>query len=75
MLSKKYKTNKVLGITIDANLSWTPPVNALLKKISTKVFQLSRLKHFVNFRARKRFFTAHIQSSIDYGSTLWDFIS
>ena len=47
-------------------------MNALCKKISTKVFQLSRLKHFVNFRTRKLFFTSHIQSLIDYGSSLWD---
>ena len=36
------------------------------------MFQLSRLKHFVNFRTRKLFFTSHIQSLIDYRSTLWD---
>ena len=78
---KKYKTSditeevqnhKVLGITIHNNLLWTPHLNALCKKKSTKVFQLSRLKRFVNFRVRKLFFTSHIQSLIDYGSTLWD---
>ena len=66
------QNHKVLGITIDNNLSWTPHVNALCKKISTKVFQLSRPKHFVNFLTRKLFFKSHIQSLIDYGSTLWD---
>ena len=63
---EEVQDHKVLGITIDNNLSWTPHVNALCKKISTKVFQLSRLKHFVNFRTRKLFFTSHIQSLIDY---------
>ena len=28
--------------------------------------------HFLNFHARKTFFQAHIQSGIDYASTLWD---
>ena len=69
---QEVQNHKVLGITIDNNLSWTPHMNALCKKISTKVFQLSRLKHFVNFQVRKLFFTSHIQSLIDYGSTLWD---
>ena len=69
---QEVQNHKVLGITIDNNLSWTPHMNALCKKISTKVFQLSRLKYFVNFRVRKLFFTSHIQSLIDYGSTLWD---
>ena len=55
------------------NLAWTPHVNTLCKKISTKVFQLSKkFFFFVNFHARKIFFSAHIQSLIDYGSTLWD---
>ena len=69
---QEVQNHKVLGIIIDNNLSWTPHMNTLCKKISTKVFQLSRLKHFVNFRVRKLFFTSHIQSLIDYGSTLWD---
>ena len=41
-------------------------------KISIKVLQLSKIKHFVNFHARKIFFDAHIQSLTDCGSTLWD---
>ena len=69
---QEVQNHKVLGITIDNNLSWTPHMNAPCKEISTTVFQLSRLKHFVNFRVRKLFFTSHRQSLIDYGSTLWD---
>ena len=71
-ITEEVQDHKVIGITIDNNLSWTPRMNALCKKISTKIFQLSRLKHFVNFRVRKLFFTSHTQSLIDYGSTLWD---
>ena len=52
---QEIQNHKVLGKTIDNNLSWTPHMNALCKKLSTKVFQLSRLKHFVNFRVRKLF--------------------
>ena len=62
----------MLGVIIDNNLSWTPHMNSLCKKISIKTFQLSKIKHFVNFHARKIFFHAHIQSLIDYGSALWD---
>ena len=71
-VTEEAQNHKVLGITINNNLSWTTRVNALCKKISTKVFQLSRLKHFVNVPTRKLFSTLHIQSLIDYGSTLWD---
>ena len=67
---EEVQKHRVLGVIIDNNLSWTPHVNSLCKKISIKTFQLSKIKHFVNFHARKVFFHAHIQSLIDYGSTL-----
>ena len=69
---EEVQKHRVLGVIIDNNLSWTPHVKSLCKKISIKTFQLSKIKHFVNFHARKIFFHAHIQSLIDYGSTLWD---
>lgn len=64
--------HKVLGLTIDNNLSWTEHVNVLCKSLSKKVFQLSKVKHFLTFHARVLFFQAHIQSLIDYASTIWD---
>ena len=65
-------THKVLGVFIDNNLSWSPHITHLCKVIPSKVFQLSKVKYFLNFHARKLFFQAHIQSCLDYGSTLWD---
>ena len=66
------ESHRVLGVTIDNNLSWSDHVHILSKQISQKVFQLSKIKHFLNTHARKQFFHAHIQSLIDYASTLWD---
>ena len=65
-------THKVLGVIIDNNLSWSPHITYICKVISSKVFQLSKVKHFLNFHARKLFFHTHIQACLDYGSTLWD---
>ena len=64
--------HKVLGVTIDCNLSWSSHMTALCKCISKKVYQLSKIKHFVNLHARKLFCHTHIQSIIDYGSTMWN---
>ena len=50
-------------------------MNDLTKRICQKLYQLSKIKHFLNTYARKQFFQAHIQSTIDYASTLWDFAS
>ena len=40
---KEVQNNRVLGVTIDNNLAWTPHVNTQCKKLSTKVFQLSKI--------------------------------
>ena len=65
-------SHKVLGVIIDNNLSWSPLITYLCKVISSKVLQLSKIKHFLNLHARKLFFHAHIQACLDCGSTLWD---
>ena len=64
--------DKVLGVFIDNNLSWTNHVNYLTKRNSQKLYQLLKIKHFINAHARKHFFHVHIQSIVDYASTLWD---
>ena len=64
-------THKVLGVTIDNNLFWTNHVNELTKRVSRKLYQLAKIKHFLNAHAQKLFFHAHIQPVIDYASTLW----
>ena len=65
-------SHKVLGVIIDNNLYWSLHITYFCKVISSKVFQLSEIKHFLNFHARKLFFHAHIQACLDYESTLWD---
>ena len=69
---QEVSSHKVLGITIDNNLSWSEYILTLCKKVSQKIFQLSKIKFFLNRHARKQFFHAHIQSLVDYASTLWD---
>ena len=58
--------HKVLGVTIDCNLPWSSHMTALCKSISKKIYQLSKIKHFLNLHARKLFFHTHIQSIINY---------
>ena len=40
-------TLRILGVTLDKNLTFKPYVNEILKKIYAKIATLSRLKHFV----------------------------
>ena len=65
--------HKVLGVTIDNNLIWGPHIRDLCKTTAKKEStNQQKNKHFLNFHVRKTFFQAHIQSGIDYASTLWD---
>ena len=41
--NEKVATHKVLGATIDKNLSWTNHVNELTKRVFQKLYQLSKI--------------------------------
>jgi hypothetical protein len=69
---KEVQSHTLLGVTIDNNLSWHDHISKISKTIAKKSYQLTRIKHFLNSQSRKLFYSAHIQSSIDYASTLWD---
>ena len=45
--------HKVLGVTTDNNLFWSSHITALCKSTSKEIYQLSKIKHFLNFDARK----------------------
>jgi hypothetical protein len=62
----------VLGINIQNNLSWANYLDEIRKRLSSKVFQLGQIKHYLDKHSRKLFFNAYIQSIIGYASSLWD---
>ena len=64
--------HKVLGVTIDNNLSWSNHISNLCKIASSKLYQFSKIKHFLDLNSRKLFFQSNIQSLFDYASSLWD---
>ena len=68
-------SHTVLGVQIDSNMSWNTHVNNLIKRLSKNVFLLSQLKKYASQEALKLFFEAHINSHINYASTLWDMCS
>ena len=68
-------SHKILGVTIEKNLNWSIYLDELVERVSNKVNQLSRAKHFLNYHTRKLYFHSYIQSIIDYASCLWDYCS
>ena len=63
--------HRVLGVTIDAEMRWRSQLSNVCKIVSKKLFLLSQLRYYVNVKARKLFYNAHILSHINYASTLW----
>ena len=64
--------HKLLGITIDNNLTCGPQIRDLCKSTAKGIYHSAKIKSFLTLHARKTFFKAHIQSRVDYASTLWD---
>ena len=64
--------HKVLGVTLDSELNWHSHLNSLSKRLSKNVYLLSRLRKFATKEALKLFFDAHINSFVNYASTIWD---
>ena len=63
--------HKLLGVIMD-NLTWGPHIRYLCKSLAKRVYQSAKIENFLTFHARKTIFQAHIQSRIDYASTVWN---
>ena len=64
--------HKTLGLVIDQHLTWNSHLRALTKLTAQKVYQLSKIKHFLDEHPRLIFFKSFIQSLLDLYSTIWD---
>ena len=63
--------HRLLGIIIDNKPWWDTQTETLCKRLSKRVFLLSKLKYIVDTDILKFFFNAHIKSHIDYVSVVW----
>ena len=65
------QSHKVLGLTIDENLTWTEHCNNVCKKIKSKLFLLRKLKTLLPKAARLQFYNSFILPHFDYCSNVW----
>ena len=65
------ENEKVLGVCIDNNLTWSIHINFIAKKISSNLWLLSKLKDYLSTEHRVQFYKTYIQPHIDYCSTIW----
>lgn len=62
---------KLLGITIDADLTWTPHVDQLCKKLSTGLFALKRVKNIADNNTARTAYFGLCEAHIRYGLPAW----
>ena len=62
---------KILGVFIDNNLTWTNHTDAVAKKIVSNLWLLSRIKTYLTTHQRVQFYKSYVQPHIDYCNTIW----
>ena len=62
---------KLLGVHIDNTLSWTTQVESTIKKCSSLLHLLNRIKCYLPVPTRKLFFNSYILPHMDYCCTVW----
>lgn len=65
------ESDKLLGVIIHKNLSWSPHVDSVCKKIKSKLYLLQRIRKYLPRSARRQFFNSFILPHFDYCLSVW----
>lgn len=65
------KSSNLLGLTIDSNLSWNDHTQNLIKKLSSGVYVVKRMKWIGGLETAKTAYYATVESHIRYGLIAW----
>ena len=63
--------DKILGVFVDNNLTWSFHIKHLTKKIASSVWLLSKIKKFLSQDHRIQFYKSYIQPHIDFCNIVW----
>ena len=64
-------SERLLGVYIDPNLSWSTHIEHLRKKILNKLAAFARIKTFISIKYRKLLFNAYIKPILEYCVSVW----
>lgn len=62
---------KFLGVTLDKNLTWTPHIDNLCKKLSSSLFAIKRIKEATDDQTTLTAYYALFESHVRYGLVVW----
>ena len=63
--------DKILGVFVDNNLTWSNHIKQLTKKIPSSLWLLSNIKNFSTQYHKSQFIKSYIQPRIDFCNNLW----
>ena len=63
--------DKILGVFVDNNLTWSNHIKHLTKKIASSIWLLSKIKNFLSQAHRVQFYKSYIQPHIDFCNIVW----
>ena len=64
-------SHKLLGVTVQHNLSWKEHCDEICAKVRKSLFLLRKLKHILPYSAKIQFYYSFILPHLDYCSTVW----
>jgi len=71
ILLKTSKSEKLLGVHIQDSLKWDSHIKYIVKKISTNIWLLGKIRYIVNLNYRILYYKAYIQPHFDYCCIIW----
>ena len=63
--------DKILGVFVDNNLTWTNHIKHLTKKMTSSIWLLSKIKKFLSQDHRIQFYKSYIQPHLDFCNIVW----
>ena len=63
--------DKIWGVFVDNNLTWSDHIKHLTKKIASSIWLLSKIKKFLSQDHRVQFYKSYIQPHTDFCSIVW----
>ena len=63
--------DKILGVYVDNNLTWSEHIKHLSRKIASGIWLLSKIKKFLSQAHRVQFYKSYIQPHIDFCNIVW----
>ena len=63
--------DKILGVFVDNNLTWSEHVKHISKKIASNIWLLSKIKGFLSKDHRVQYYKSYIQPHIDFCNVVW----